>query len=77
MDTGQRQDLEDALFDLNMALASQAVTEGVPLLQYVHPGALHKGTTTVPRWVGRPPARAQRHDRRGAAVAAPGSLPER
>lgn len=51
MDTGQRQDLEDALFDLNMALASQAVAQGVPLLQYVHPGARHKGTTTVPRWV--------------------------
>ncbi|EFJ49979.1 hypothetical protein VOLCADRAFT_104130 [Volvox carteri f. nagariensis] len=49
LDAAQRQSLEDALFELNLSLASQAVTKGLPLMQYLHPDATHDGITTVPR----------------------------
>lgn len=53
LDAAQRQSLEDALFELNLALAYEAVAKGLPLMQYMHPDATHVGMTTLPRYDGR------------------------
>lgn len=49
LDASMRQGLEDALFELNMSLANQAVAQGMPLMQYLHPDATHDGIRTLPR----------------------------
>ncbi|GIL96451.1 hypothetical protein Vretimale_2164, partial [Volvox reticuliferus] len=51
LDAAHRQNLEDALFELNLSLANQAVARGLPLMQYLHPDATHDGTTTLPRFL--------------------------
>ncbi|GLI69388.1 hypothetical protein VaNZ11_013989 [Volvox africanus] len=51
LDAAQRQNLEDALFELNLSLANQAVARGLPLMQYLHPDATHDGITTLPRFL--------------------------
>ncbi|KAG2441455.1 hypothetical protein HXX76_003077 [Chlamydomonas incerta] len=51
LDASMRQGLEDALFELNMSLANQAVAQGMPLMQYLHPDAAHDGIRTLPRFL--------------------------
>ncbi|KXZ50415.1 hypothetical protein GPECTOR_16g589 [Gonium pectorale] len=51
MDAAQRQSLEDALFEVNLALAREAVARGLPLMHFLHPDAAHVGIKTLPRFL--------------------------
>ncbi|GFR46241.1 hypothetical protein Agub_g7787, partial [Astrephomene gubernaculifera] len=51
LDAAQRQSLEDALFELNLSLANQAVARGLPLMQFLHSDAAHQGVMTLPRFL--------------------------
>ncbi|KAG2485505.1 hypothetical protein HYH03_015778 [Edaphochlamys debaryana] len=51
LDAAQRQSLEDALFELNLTLADEAVARGLPLMQFLHANAAHADIKSIPRFL--------------------------